>query len=418
MLDRVEKAADPRLRFRRAAERQRDAVFGDEFRNDIVEKPILDRPGGRRCGRDAGQAVDDRGRPRRRFLGPPALDRGLAFAVTVGMATVLTVAMPVGMAIAVPGWVSVAVAAAIDRCSAMAVAVAGPVGCGSDGPTSGRGVGRGRGAVSLPPPGRGVEGHHPARRTGGRPSGRNRDGGRPQAAGGRKLLPQSREMLGWRAAPLVELEESRVGPAGENPAGQPREHARGPDLDEGPHARVIQIVHHLNPADRLGHLPHQAFEHGSGRVEEAEGRAADGLGAGRGDRQAAERLGQLVGRGLQQRRVERTGHGQPLCLHAAALEQHLDRIDHAGGAADDVLLRRICRADPGPTGEGLDRGVHRRGIGDHRQHRPVAGPQLLDRHGPGLRRPDPVGHAPGTAGGKRGKLAEAVAGDEVGREAG
>ena len=223
-------------------------------------------------------------------------------------------------------------------------------------------------------------------------------------------------MLAGRSAALVELEERGARPSFDDPAGQAAEHARRAHLDERPHARVVEPVDDVDPADRLGHLPHEALEHVGRLIELAEGGAAEDRHPRSLDRQRSQRGGQLVGRGLKQRRVERARHCQPLRLHAAGFEQDLDRIDDPGRAADDVLLRGIGRADPRLAGEGLDRGRDGRGVGDHREHGAVPRAVPLDGLRPGPSGLDAVGHAPAAGRGERRKLTEAVARQIVGGE--
>ena len=115
--------------------------------------------------------------------------------------------------------------------------------------------------------------------------------------------------------------------------------------------------------------------------------------------------------------MERARHGEALRLHPPRLEQRLDGIDVTRGPTDHELLRRVLRTEPHAVAERLERPVHGGTIRDHRQHRPIPGAVTSHRVGTGSRRPRTRRETPGPCGDERGKLAEAVARDDVGLEA-
>ena len=212
---------------------------------------------------------------------------------------------------------------------------------------------------------------------------------------------------------MIELQERHALATLQNPPRQAGEHSRRPHFHEHPHARLIELLDHAHPADRLGHLPDQAVLDVRRVGEQCRRRAAIGRHPRCCDRNATDGPCKFVCRGREERRVERAGHGEPFRFHAAGFEDHLDGVDDPGRAADHRLLGRVFRAHPDLPRKRLDRRLHRREIGDHRQHRAIPRAVTLDGIGPCLRRPSAVLDAPRAHGGQRRKFAKAVAGDEV-----
>ena len=114
--------------------------------------------------------------------------------------------------------------------------------------------------------------------------------------------------------------------------------------------------------------------------------------------------------------MERAGYGEALRADPPRLEEHLNGIDGAGMATDHRLLGRVLGTHPYLSGERRDRRGNLLATGDHREHRSLLRTELVDGGGTGLRRPRALGEAPGPGSDERWKLAEAVAGDHVGRE--
>ena len=278
-------------------------------------------------------------------------------------------------------------------------------------------------AIAFPPPCGGVECHDPSRHPW--PAARCQAVGRhlcggirpPQGTGRHQLLPEPLKVFHRGPAPLVKLQKRDTRTSLEDPPHQAAEHARRADLHKSPHPDGIQLVDDVDPADRLGHLPHEALPHRRRVGDLPNRRAAVDRQLRSHDRQRRDRGGQATRSRLQKRRMEWAWHSQPLGVYPAGLKQNLDRVDHAGGAADHVLPRCIGSTDPRPASERRDGIGHRGGIGDHREHGAVAGTVRLDRFGAGPRRTDPVGHAPGSRRGERRKLTEAVARHHVRGEA-
>ena len=223
-------------------------------------------------------------------------------------------------------------------------------------------------------------------------------------------------MLARRTAALVELQEGDIGAVFEDAPGQPHEHTGWPNLHERPHARSVEFLHDPDPTHRLRHLPDQAAADGGGPVEGLDRRAAVERHARRADRQAADGEAELLGRCRQQWRMEWAGHGKPLRLQPARLDDHFQGVDDAGRAAHHELLRGILGAHPDLPGERLEGRQHRGPVGDHREHRAVAWPVRLHCLRPGSRRPGTILQRPGTDRRQRRKLAKTVAGHHVGRE--
>ena len=114
--------------------------------------------------------------------------------------------------------------------------------------------------------------------------------------------------------------------------------------------------------------------------------------------------------------MERAGHRQALRTDPPPLEEHLHRVDRTNLTTDDGLLRRVLRTHPHLAGERGDRRGDILATRDHRQHRPLLRPELIDGGGTGLRGACPGIEAPGTCGNERRKLPEAVTGDDIGGE--
>ena len=111
--------------------------------------------------------------------------------------------------------------------------------------------------------------------------------------------------------------------------------------------------------------------------------------------------------------MERAGNGQTLRPDPPPLEEHLDGIDGAGMAADHRLLGRVLGTHPHLSGKRFDRRGDLLATGDHGEHRPLLGAELLDGGSPGLRGPRALREAPSASGHQRRELSEAVAGDDV-----
>ena len=239
----------------------------------------------------------------------------------------------------------------------------------------------------------------------------------PDRTGLFELVPQPREVFAGGAATLVELKERAALAAFEDSPRQAGEHAGGANFDERADARCIELLDDADPAHGLRHLPDEAFAHARRIDHLRDGGATECRGRRRLDRQRLDRGGQLVGGATEQWRMEGARHGEPLRLHAARFEQNLDGIDDAGRAADHELLGRVFGAHPHLPGKRFERRLHGRAIRDHREHRAIARAMLLDGVGAGSRGPRAVLDRPGGCRCQRGKLAEAVAGHDIGREA-
>ena len=244
-----------------------------------------------------------------------------------------------------------------------------------------------------------------------------RRGTPPQRAGSRQLTPQPGPLLGRRLTALVELDECHAGQSVEDPAHQAGEHARRTDLHERPYAPGMELPDDVDPAYAFGHLPDEARADRRGIDQRLHGGAADDRQTWRGHRQAGEHAGKTIGRGGEQRGVERARHRQSLGAESQRLQRPFHHVHTGDRTADDELLGGVLGTDPHRAGERRHQLADARHVTNDREHRPTARPLLLNRIGPGTRGAGAVFRAPRPSRGKRRELAETVAGDDVGGEA-
>ena len=414
------------------AERQASARLGEKLRHQILEAVRVGVGHGTRLSRLTGRrdgAVENGGAVRRRNarrrkpagnahgldrLGPDGVARGGGAAVPVIAGSAMR------RAIGEPGAVAL-----VHRLSRPSRRRRGRS-LHPDGLTATAAVAlaaAGGGVEPVDSPRRGRRRHRHCRPCGGPQSCGSRSGrGRKTASGGERsrrgqLLAQPREVLPRATAPLVELEEGHARAALQDPARQSRQDAGRADLDERPHTGGVELLDRVDPADGLRHLPNEARPHVGRGLEAGCGRAPVGRDPRRPDGEPRDRLGQAARRGLEERRVKRAGNGQSLRADAAGFEDGLDGVDHPRRSTSHELLWCVLRTDPDMADERLERRPDRRPVGDDRKHGAIARTEVLHRLGAGPRRGRPFGGGPGGVCRERGKLAEAVAGDHIGREA-
>ena len=366
----------------------------------------LTRPRCKRCPgatreRLHAVAADHRRRPRRRRHRSP---RNVCCSGMPAVAVAVAVAIAVAIAIAIAAMPCRRFVAAVCRGSSHRLSRAR------------RSAGAGARAVSGPPPRRGVKRHHADVSHSTCRRGRQRGRG-PQGTSHGQLLAHFLQMLKGSSTAGIKLHTLHIGAARQNTAGQPAQHAGGPNLDKRSHAGGIQLFNHRHPAHCFGHLAEEALANLSRTGEQMRGGATESCDAGSSHRQRLNGFRQSVGGGLEQRRMEGAGNCQALRLHPAGLEDHLHRIDRSGRSPHHTLLGGVFRTHPHLSGQRFDGRGHRLAIGDHRKHGAVAGATLLNGCGPRLRGARSIREAPRAHRRQGGKFTEAVTGDVIGGEA-